>query len=369
MTHDTKEAIAAIDVGYGQVKAVISNRPLSQNLDTRTICFPRVIASHQGKKWESLRSASVYSLTSKDEDGYIIGEDARALRQHILSDQSKDYIGKPTYWLALGKAFVDMGAFNGAGFAHNNKLVLKKAVLGLAPGHHTNEIETLMRETLSKGVNFTVNGERYSIQAEEVFLLPQGSGPYFEHLLTDDGKTKNNGNSRISDRLFGIIDIGYETIDYVVFEQKQYVPPKESPSEPNGIRYILEKLLDHVKAKYDYKDDKSESLKEVLYGNPFTWRGEEHDLTAVVEKIVRQHIDKNITPNITQRWQSFIGQMYKIFICGGGAEVIKKYAPDFLNEYKNQLVFCENPELTNVVGFHRYALLKDFIATQEQLKS
>lgn len=365
-TESPKRIIAAIDVGYGQVKAVISAKPAIDDTEPQQICFPRVIAAQQGKKWSSLRTAPVYSM---DDEKFIIGDDARAFRQYLLSDQAKDYIGKPTYWLAIGKAFHDMGVFNGSGFATNNKVTVKKAVLGIAPGHHTDEIEAIMKEKMLGGFDFQINDVPFSIKAEEVFLLPQGAGPYFGFLLDEQGKTHNNGNIKLSEHLYGIIDIGHETIDYVVFENKQYVTPKESPSEPNGIRYILEGLLEFVKNEFGYVDDRPEMLKDVLCGKPFVWRGKEHDLSPVVEELVKNHVKTNIVPNVTQRWQTFIGQMYKIFVCGGGASLIKKHVPDFLSEYKDQLVFCDRPELANVIGFHRYALLKDLLETQNALRS
>lgn len=361
----TKRVIAAIDVGYGQVKAVVSSNPSGKTTPPLSICFPRVIATQQSKTWSSLRSAPVYGM---NDEKYIIGDDARAFRQYLLSDQAKDYIGKSTYWLAIGKAFYDMGVFNGSGFASDNRVTIKKAVLGIAPGHHTDDIEAMMREKMTHGFEFTINGETYSVKADEVFLLPQGAGPYFGYLLDEQGKTKNGGSS-LSEHLYGIIDIGHETIDYVVFENKQYITPKESPSEPNGIRYILEGLLEFVKNEFGYIDDRSEMLKGVLCGRPFIWRGNEHDLSPVVTDLVKKHVKTNIVPNIKQRWQTFIGQMYKIFVCGGGAALIRKHVPDFLDEYKGQLVFCDKPEFANVVGFHRYALLKDLLETQTALRS
>lgn len=366
-TQIPKPAISAVDVGYGQVKAVISKSAGASDLEMKQICFPRVIATKPGRKWSSLRTASVYEM---DDEAYMLGNDARSHRQHILSDQAKDYVAKPTYWLCIGKALHDMGAFNGAGFSNGNSLHLKKVVLGIAPGHHTDDVEAMMQKKLKDGYSFRVNGTEYSIQATDVYLLPQGAGPYFGYLLDDHGKTKKSPNGiKLSEQLYGIIDIGHETTDYLVFEGRQYIDPKESPSEANGVRYILEKILDYVKEKYGYNDEKSDLLRGVLCGETFLWKGEEVDLSSAVEKIIRDHLSQNLLPNILQRWQSLLGQMYKIFICGGGAAMIEKYMPDFLSDYKNQIIICEHPEIANVLGFHRFAMLKDFIETRDALTS
>lgn len=358
-------AIAAVDVGYGQVKAVISQPSSAKELKTRQVCYPRVIAVKPGKKWASLRSAAVYET---DGEAYLLGESARAHRQHILSDQAKDYIAKPTYLLCIGKALHDMGAFNGTGFSEGNALVLKKLVLGIAPGHHTDEIESMIAQKMKEGFSFKVNSDEYHIKASEIFLLPQGAGPYFDFLLDERGKTIKGPNGiKLSDQLYGIIDIGHETTDYLVFEGRQYIDPKESPSEPNGVRYILEKILNHAKEKFGYNDEKADLFRGVLCGEKFLWKGTEHDLEPMVSEIVRDHIKSNLIPNITQRWQSLLGQMYRIFVCGGGAAMVKKYMPDFLAEYQNQVHVCEEPETANVRGFHRFALLKDLLETRENL--
>lgn len=373
-TNQTKTspgAIAAIDVGYGQVKAMISPRQASAHLESKKICFPRVIAPHQGKKWSSIKTATVYCI---EDEEYILGHDARAMRQHILSDQAKDYIHKPTYWLMIGKALHDMAAFNGSSIANGNDLIINKCVLGLAPGHHTDEIESKMRKKLTKGFSFAVKtargNEQFSVKADKVYLLPQGAGPYYKFLIDQNGKVKkhNNGATRPSELLYGIIDIGHETSDYVVFEHRHYVTPKENPSEPNGVRYVLEKILEHVKEKYGYTGERSEMLVEILQGKPFFWKGDHIDLTKEVTEIVQTHVHKNIVPNIMQRWQSFMGQMNRIFICGGGASMIKTFVPEFLQDYKKQIVLCDEPETSNIVGFHRFALLKDLAETQQFLR-
>lgn len=363
------KAIGVVDVGYGLVKAMVSKRPMSQNIDLRSTCFPRLIAPGPGKKWSSLRTAPIYSI---GDEKYVLGNDARAYRQHLLSDQAKDYIKKPTYWLMVGKAFHDMGAYNGTGLSENNELILKKAVLGLAPGHHTDDIEKIMIEKMIQGFSFKVqdseNVKEFFIRAEDVHLLPQGAGPYFEHFIDENGKPVKqeilNGNNKL---LYGILDIGHETVDYVVVDNTQYITPKETPSEPNGIRYVLENLLEHVREQHDYTGERAEMLIDTLCGQPFFWKGEFIDLSATVKELVKTHIRKNIEPNIIQRWQEFMGQMQHIFICGGGAWLIRKYFPDFLSAYRRQLIFCAQPQMSNVVGFHRFALLKDLKETKGNL--
>lgn len=351
--------IGAFDIGYGEVKAYVSSR--SDNHIKHFECaFPRMIARHPGKKWNNLRSATLYGL-SDESSKYVIGDVAAAFIEDLLSDKAKEYVKKPTYALCVGKAVHELGLFAN-GYAKDRQIVFRSLVLGLAPGHLNGNIEQEMKEKLQKGIEFYIDDAPYKIEAEKVLVLPQGAGPYFRWLSDETGKIANKETANL---IFGTIDVGYETTDYVMFSKRQFVPSKETPSEQTGMRYILEQLLDHLKDEHGYTGDKIEPLIGVLNGEKVICRGKMIDVSNKLQELLIDHIKTKIIPGTYAKWQHVIGQMYRIFVCGGGAILIKRFVPEFLQEFKDQLHFCDAME--NARGFHNFALIRDIAETRQQL--
>jgi hypothetical protein len=186
-----------------------------------------------------------------------------------------------------------------------------------------------------------------------VKILPQGSGAFFAETLTDSGLIKEKDGYK---RLYGILDVGFRTTDFLIFENGQFIGEKEELSEDTGIRTILEKLQSHIKKKYDREEP--EFLEPVLRGKPFEFRGEKHDLSDVVAQLTSDHISKRIEPEVLKRWEGRINRMHKIIICGGGAYFFKGMN-DFLRAHRKQILIPVEPEISNAIGFYRYGVMQD----------
>src|SRR5210317_171733 len=108
-----------------------------------------------------------------------------------------------------------------------------------------------MRQKALSGVEFAFNNKIYRFSAENVKVLPQGSVSFFSEMLTDTGLIREKNGYK---KLHGILDVGYRTTDFVLFEQGQYIGEKEELSEDTGIRKVLENLQSYIKQKYDREE-------------------------------------------------------------------------------------------------------------------
>ena len=172
-------------------------------------------------------------------------------------------------------------------------------------------------------------------------------------MLTDSGLVKERTNYK---KLYGILDVGFRTTDFLIFENGQFIGEKEELSEDTGMRTVLEKLQSYIKGKYDKEE--LEYLERVLRGESFEFRGEKHDLKNVVAQLVSDHIHQRIEPEVLKRWEGRLNRMNKIIICGGGAYFFKD-ANGFLMEHRKQIFIPLGPEMSNAIGFCRYGAMQD----------
>ena len=338
-----RNIIAGMDIGFGHAKVCLK----AGDLATQTIRFPRIFAHAKTNSWD-LNNHSVYGI---GRDRFYVGAEALSYQDSLIRHDYRDYVQNETYWLCISKALVELRIFN-----NNDNTRLKRLILGLAPGHYSKENIKHMQRKAMYGVEFAFNNKIYRFSAENVKILPQGSGAFFAEMLTDSGLVKERNGYK---KLHGILDVGFRTTDFLIFENGQFIGEKEELSEDTGLRMVLEKLQSYIKKKYDKVE--IEFLEPVLRGKPFEFRGEEHDLGIIVDQFVSDHIHKRIEPEVMKRWEGRLNRMNRIIICGGGAYLFK-HAPDFLRENRKQILFPAEPEMSNAIGFCRYGVMQDTLS-------
>ena len=335
-----RNIIAGMDIGCGHAKVCLK----AGDLETQTIRFPRIFAEAKTNSW-GLNNHSVYGIEG---DRFYVGSEALSYQDSLVRHDYRDYVKNKTYWLCICKALVEQGIFN-----NNDTVRIKRLILGIAPGHYSQDNIKHMKRKALYGVEFAFNNKIFRFSAENVKILPQGSGAFFSEMLTDSGLVKEKNGYK---KLHGILDVGFRTTDYLIFENGQFIGEKEELSEDTGIRIVLEKLQSYIKEKYGKAE--IEFLDPVLRGNPFEFRGEDHDFSNIVARFVSDHIHKRIEPEVLKRWEGRLNRMHRIIICGGGAYLFK-HAHDFLKEYRNQILIPAEPEMSNAVGFCRYGIMQD----------
>jgi activator of 2-hydroxyglutaryl-CoA dehydratase len=190
-----------------------------------------------------------------------------------------------------------------------------------------------------------------------VKVLPQGSGAFFAETLTESGFVKKSDKYK---KLFGILDVGYRTTDYILFENGQFINDSGDLSNDTGMRSVLEKLQSYIKQEYDREE--LEYLAPLLKGQMFDYRGETLDLNPIVTRLAKEHIRKRIEPEVLKRWEGRLNRFHKIIICGGGAHFFRDM-PDFLKDHQKQIYIPDDPEMINAAGFCRYGAMQEALET------
>jgi len=335
----SEKIIAGVDVWYGAVKACV----LDEQNERNTTYFPRFLAEDETTHFEELRGLTAYGINGKR---YLIGNDALLYPENITRDEAKDYINHEEYWLCIGKALHDTGIFD-----QGDSVRIDRLVLGVAPGHYTQEIRQSMKARAGKGVDFVVKNKTYRFTVENTHILPQGAGAYFRHVMNDHGKLKNPDDYKY---LYGICDVGFRTSDFVLFEQGRFLGGKEL-SEDTGIRIVLESLQEYVRKKYDNYNCHVGLLTDVLQGKPLVYKGQDIDLGEVKTKMLTD-LTGRIEKAVQKRWEDRLNRMKNIILCGGGAYHFADAV--FLAGHKSQIHIPEQPEFSNAIGFFRYGMME-----------
>ena len=191
-------------------------------------------------------------------------------------------------------------------------------------------------EFLERISSVTVNGQ--TINFPNIRLIPQGAGVYYDYLFT-----KLNKQAPMS---ASVIDIGYNTINYLFFENNMPIRAKCKSFPNHGVVSIIRPLTNWLESTYSMKFSEQETIKILLNGK-FIFNGEEQ--TAVAEMIhnLKKNFVQKLFNSILVSEKKLLGTSEKVIIAGGGAYMLEDVA------FPKNTFFVEKPyEFSNVRGYY-----------------
>lgn len=225
--------------------------------------------------------------------------------------------------------------------------------------HKNSDTISLLKKLLIGKHHLQVNDQDICIDIpseEYVSIIPQYMGTLLD--LSFDQKFKNNITYLEGE--LGIIDIGGGTIlintsnalnlspvGMEKFYGTQYLV-KKIASEINSTKlFLVERLLreGNKEKGYFYKTNRNE--KNI------------RDITDIVIQAIEDYTRFIIAPLITENFPD-LETFDFIVMTGGGSSIISKTAllDEIGEDYFERLVFTEEPELANVRGFYKGAVIK-----------
>lgn len=161
--------------------------------------------------------------------------------------------------------------------------------------------------------------ESKKITIDNVKVFPEGAGAYFSQVLNDKGEVTN---TNLATEKVGIIDIGYKTFNLAVFENLKFID-KQSATFPFGMHQAFNMVYKRLSRTEDITPEQAENITS----------GSEFEMIA-----------NRIKTEINKFWGS---TSFKIFLCGGGAYLLKDYFPTF--------DVISSPEFANAEGYYKIA--------------
>ncbi len=291
----------AIDIGYGDTKVMISGK---------TFKFPSAISQiRQSQIQSSEQDSKAFSFNNAL---YLVGDDAI---NSAIATRGYGFLQKYSP-LLIYKAMIEAG------------LSVDKPIEIATGLSLVNQAE--VQDFVSKISSFMINGVHLE---PKVFLFAQGQGIY------NDMKSYKEG-------LVCVMDIGYNTLDFLVFENGR---PNNALCFANkkgaNIAIVdLQKIL-----MREFKVDFSEQeAKKVFLNKKVKIAGEEVDFSDEINSSMQHYADEIINEIINKN-EDIVAKAESVIIGGGGAYFLSK---EILQEtQKANYIFVKEPEFSNVRGY------------------
>jgi len=298
----------AIDIGYGDVKVKSGDKFFKF---TNAISF----VGNSTVNYES--SLDVFKFNG---DEYLVGEEALSRKPFITRDFS--------YLLEYAPLLV-YKALTMAGVKAEDEIQL---ITGLSLKDWDKKIQFGQALT-----SIFVNDELIKIKPQNIRLVPQGKGVYLDY--------KTTHNIAAQDDYIAIVDIGFNTFDFLVFKDGATVK-EYNYANTNGVNTIVTEVGKVLSREYPVNFSEQE-IKEMLNTKQLRIGSKTHDLTAIVQKEINRYC-KMIKNEIQSKNPELIHRVFKIVISGGGAHLL---ADNSIEMFEHQS-FSDTPyEFANVRGY------------------
>jgi plasmid segregation protein ParM len=299
----------SIDLGYGDIKVCTEKGEFKF---TNAISF----AGHSSVDYNQ-NALDVYKFNDID---YLVGEQALLNKPFITRDYGYLYEYAP---LLVYKALKT------AKIKPNDTINLVTG-LSLKDWHKASEFGERICDIF-------VNNEHYKISPENIKVVPQGKGVYLDY------KSKNN---IIDNDFFAIVDIGFNTFDFLIFKDGKPIPNKNY-ANTLGVNTLIQEL--QIYLNKEFRSNFSEQdCKDILFNKSVRIGAKTTDLTSAINKEIFKY-SKILHNEILAKNADLINKVFKVVISGGGAYLLKEINA---NIFDHQVYSTEPFEFANVRGYY-----------------
>ncbi len=308
--------ITGIDIGYGYTKIVTFD-----GTDNHKIIFPSIVSKYIPKR-SFKESFEVIQVNGRK---YIVGENVEGS-------------SKAGYNFAASEEYLAI-----VGYSLSKIYAPKKAIiLGLPPQAYEEERIQHLKNVIGRMEIRTEDGMKVSVPAT-IDFIPQGAGIFLAHLA-------NSGKSDFS-RTIAVADIGYHTMDIVLFSDGNY-KAQMAKSYPLGVKVLFSMVRDTYIKKYNIflSQDNDRIVERLLKDGKIYSTGDDRYHTLDTEEILNEFYLERVKKFIAEYVSDAIESGYvaeKIIFGGGGTSYIR----GLLSEY-----MVSDPQFANARGFMEYGL-------------
>jgi plasmid segregation protein ParM len=185
--------------------------------------------------------------------------------------------------------------------------------------------------------NIYVNNEHYKISPDNIKIVPQGKGIYLDYKKHNDIKSSD---------FTAIIDIGYNTFDFLLFMNGKPVPNKNY-ANTLGVNTLIQELQKLLTKEFPNSSFSEQECKEILMTKHLRIGAKTHDLGNLIAKEIIKY-SKIIYNEIQAKNGDLINKVDSIVISGGGAYLLKEINT---NIFDHQVFSSEPFEYANVRGY------------------
>lgn len=331
-----------LDLGYGYVKGV--------NENNQRIVFPSLVGDAYQRNLAGIfgtgsnQQVENMHITINDgtlENEYFVGELARREGQNISFALNEDKMNHPNT-----KALLAASAL----LLVPDEDVPIHLVTGLPLEQYAHKKEEF-KEMLNKyhiSACFAGN-QKKDLRFDKVTIFPQAAGAVFSAIWDDLPKYLFKGS------YLGLIDIGFKTVDVIVFLVEDNLVLREDLSLTldfgmSNLNNAADKIFTQ---RTGNKLDLPELIRLVSDGGIF-FRGKQWDFSKELY-MAKKELARVIKDRITATWGTKLDFFNTIFLAGGGAKELF----EFLKDINENAVLVKDARFANANGFLKVAEMNE----------
>jgi hypothetical protein len=329
-----EEMLFGIDIGFGDVKAVVSLIGNKFNIK-----FPTAIKRQQRTEIKGLENPQDIYVYKNGK--YLIGEDVIA-SQDIIPTRNIDFLKEFTPLLVFKVLCETAKKLNKP--IETILQLPKKICLGLPLEYYFNEKDNI-KESVRQYMVTLITQERtkpLNISFPNVDMRAQGQGVLtdfmFQNGIYQDQYSKSN---------LLVIDIGFNTIDVLSVNGGKTSSNGSYMLEGKGVCKITRELAIEIKEKTGHILNE-QKIKEVLQTNTLKIKNQPQNLNGSISQVITEYTDL-LKREIQSRSESIMNDAEKLIFAGGGVYYIENYIK---NQYPVNFVHIPTePEFSNARGY------------------
>lgn len=331
--------IVGIDVGFGFTKAYNGKN---------SVIFKSLIGDATDIQFQtSLGNESKFSNLhiTLDDRSYFLGDFAELqsnIREYTL-DQEK-----------FVKEFVRILAIASIALCCDTSAPIN-VVSGLPVGYLKRDSKRL-KEMISGTHHITFhhpNGEKVqkTITVDQIMVIPQPIGSIFNLIFDDTGKISNKN---LASQKIGVIDIGFKTSDFSIFDRLQYIE-RGSSTMDTGISKCFAVIANKLRQESNINIELYRMFKFTESGI-IKIRGKEFNISNLTKRVYN-HAASAIASDLNRLWEND-WDIDSIILSGGGSIELYKYLAPNIEGNVIPVTKEIDPRFNNVLGYHKFGRYK-----------
>ena len=278
-----------------------------------------------------------------DDQSYFLGDFAEqqsSVKQFTLDQQQ------------LMDEFVRVLALTALGNLTDSSAPLN-IISGLPVGYYR-EYNQRLSKTLSGSQEITFNradgtSEVRRLNISKIRVIPQPLGSVLNLLFNEQGKIANRALTKYK---VGVIDIGFRTTDFCIFDKMQYIERGSSTTD-TGISKCFSVINKKLREECKVDIELFRLYNAVKTGNILI-RGKEYDI-AKLRNMVFANAARTIAGDAERLWADD-WDMDAIILTGGGASELAEFLQPLLVGKILPIENSRDARLNNVYGYYKYAM-------------
>ena len=189
------------------------------------------------------------------------------------------------------------------------------------------------------------------INIDKVLIIPQPLGSIFNLLMDDCGKIVNKELTR---QKVGVVDIGFRTTDFSVFDQLRYVE-RGSTTTDTGISKSLGVISKKLSEECDVNVEVYRLYNAMKTGF-IKIRGKEYNISKLIDQVF-SHSARTIANDVERLWAND-WDMDTIILTGGGSVEMAEHIQPLITGNVIPLENSIDIRMNNVQGYLKYGKYK-----------